>query len=108
MTVQRAGAWGSAIPGREGTFSWWRYSTFIVAAFVLMLMLILYVWSHVRMTQLEYRVAAELNRQEQLLDEQRKLKMQIATLKSPQRIETIARESLNMTYPEQHQVIVVK
>ena len=80
----------------------------VVAAFVLMGMLTLYVWSHVRMTQLEYKAAAELNRKEQLLDEQRKLKMEFATLKSRKRIETIARDSLNMTFPLPDQVIVVK
>jgi cell division protein FtsL len=106
--VQRTGEWGAAIPRGEGTFSWWRYSSFIVAAFVLMAMLSLYVWSHVRMTQLEYKAAAELNRKEQLLDEQRKLKMDVATLKSRKRIEAIARDSLNMTFPEHNQVIVVK
>jgi cell division protein FtsL len=108
MTVQKAGDWGAAIPRGEGTFSWWRYSAFIVVAFVLMGMLTLYVWSHVRMTQLEYRTAAELNRKEQLLDEQRKLKMEVATLKSRKRIEAIARDTLNMTFPEQDQVIIVK
>lgn len=108
MTMQRTGAWGTAIPRGEGTFSWWRYSAFIVVAFVLMLMLTLYVWSHVRMTQLEYRIAAELNRKEQLLEEQRKMKMEVATLKSRKRIEAIARDTLNMTFPEQDQVIIVK
>lgn len=108
MTVQRTGAWGAAIQRGEGAFSWWRYSAFIVVAFVLMLMLTLYVWSHVRMTQLEYKTAAELNRKEQLLDEQRKLKMEVATLKSRKRIEAIARDTLKMTFPEQDQVIIVK
>jgi len=42
-----------------------------------------------------------------LLEEQQKLKVELATLKSPQRIEAIAREKLQMTYPEQGQVIRV-
>ena len=106
--MHRAGELSASLPQGEGAFSWWRYSSFIVAAFVLMGMLSLYVWSHVRMTQLEYKTAAELNRKEQLLDEQRKLKMEFATLKSRKRIETIARDSLNMTFPQPDQVIVVK
>jgi cell division protein FtsL len=36
------------------------------------------------------------------------MKMEVATLKSRKRIEAIARDTLNMTFPEQDQVIIVK
>jgi cell division protein FtsL len=49
-----------------------------------------------------------MSSREQLTDEQAKLKVELATLKSPRRIETIAREKLQMTYPERKQVIVLK
>jgi hypothetical protein len=35
------------------------------------------------------------------------LKVEIATLKSPQRLETIAKEQLQMTYPTRDQVIIL-
>jgi cell division protein FtsL len=60
------------------------------------------------MTELEYQIARELNSREQITEEQTKLKVELATLKSPQRIETIARERLQMTYPERAQVIMLK
>lgn len=85
-----------------------RYSTWIFIATVLMAVALLYVWSHIHMTELEYRIARELSSQEQIEEEQRKLKVELATLKSPQRIETIAREKLQMTYPERQQVIILK
>jgi cell division protein FtsL len=69
---------------------------------------LLYVWSHIHMTELEYQVARELSSREQITEEQTKLKIELATLKSPQRIETIAREKLQMTYPEREQVIMLK
>jgi len=84
------------------------YSTWIFIATVLMAVALLYVWSHIHMTELEYRIARELSSQEQIEEEQRKLKVELATLKSPQRIETIAREKLQMTYPERQQVIILK
>ena len=84
------------------------YSTWIFIATVLMAVALLYVWSHIHMTELEYRIARELSNQEQIEEEQRKLKVELATLKSPQRIETIAREKLQMTYPERQQVIILK
>ncbi|MFZ4437401.1 MAG: cell division protein FtsL [Syntrophales bacterium] len=84
------------------------YSTWIFIASVLMAVALLYVWSHIHMTELEYQIARELNSREQITEEQRKLKIELATLKSPQRIETIAREKLQMTYPERAQVILLK
>ena len=84
------------------------YSSFLFVTFVLMAVALIYVWSHIHMMELEYQIAAETSRKEQLLEEQRKLKVEYATLKSPQRIEAIAREKLQMTYPERDQVILVK
>ena len=84
------------------------YSTWIFIASVLMAVALIYVWSHIHMTELEYQVAQELSSRERLAEEQAKLKVELATLKSPQRIETIAREKLQMTYPGREQVILLK
>ncbi len=84
------------------------YSTWIFIASVLMAVALLYVWSHIHMTELEYQIARELSAAEQIKEEQTKLKVELATLKSPQRIETMAREKLQMTYPERTQVILLK
>lgn len=84
------------------------YSTWVFIAFVLMTVALVYVWSHIHMTELEYQIARELSEQEQLSEKQKRLKIELATLKSPQRIESIAREKLQMTYPEREQVIVLK
>ena len=84
------------------------YSTWIFIASVLMAVALLYVWSHIHMTELEYQIARELSSREQITEEQTKLKVELATLKSPQRIETIAREKLQMTYPEREQVILAE
>ncbi len=81
------------------------YPNWFFIASVLIAMIILYVWCHRNMTELEYQIAQELNSREHITEEQRKLKIELATLKSPQRIETIAREKLQMTYPEREQVI---
>jgi cell division protein FtsL len=85
-----------------------KYFTFILVAFALMTVALIYVWSHIHMTELEYRVAREMSIKERLLDDQRKLKIEQATLKSPQRIEAIATGKLGMSYPERDQVIILK
>jgi len=85
-----------------------KYSPFIFVTLVLMAVALVYVWSHIRMTELEYLVAEEMSIKEKLLEEQRKLKVEIATLKSPQRLEAIAKEKLHMAYPTRDQVIILK
>ena len=84
------------------------YGTWIFIASILMAVALIYVWSHIHMTELEYQLARELSTRERLTEEQAKLKLELATLKSPQRIETIAREKLLMVYPEREQVILLK
>jgi len=85
-----------------------KYSTFIIVALVLMFVALVYVGSHIRMTETEYRIATALNVKEKMLEEQKKLKLELAMLKSPQRIENIARKQLKMSYPEAQQVVVLK
>jgi cell division protein FtsL len=96
------------IPGEEKTAFSINLSALIFVAIVLMAVALLYVWSHVNMTKLEYQVAEEIGIRERLLEEQKKLKVEIATLKAPQRIEVIARNKLQMSYPERDQVILIK
>ena len=96
------------IPGEEKTAFSINLSSMIFVAVVLMAVALLYVWSHVHMTRLEYQVAEEMGTRERLLEEQKKLKLEIATLKAPQRIEVIARDKLQMSYPERDQVILLK
>ncbi len=85
-----------------------KYSIYIVAALALMSVLLCYVASHLQMTKLEYQIAEEISRKERMMDEQKKLKVEIATLKSPQRIAAIAMEKLQMTHPDKEQVVIIK
>jgi len=78
-----------------------RISTFILSLLVLVAVALVYVWSHLHNTQLKYRIAEEMTVRENLMEE-------ISTLKSPQRIESIAREKLKLQYPEREQVVLIK
>mgnify|MGYP001598887914 CR=1 FL=1 len=84
------------------------YSTWVFIVSLLLAVALIYVWSHIHMTELEYQLARELTAQEKLLEEQKSLNLELATLKSPQRIESIARNRLQLTYPEREQVILLK
>ena len=85
-----------------------KHSSFIVVAIIFMLVFVVYVGSHIRMTELEYNIAAQLSEKEKRLEEQKKLRLELATLRSPQRIESFARNKLQMSYPESSQIIVLK
>jgi len=85
-----------------------KYPTFIVVTLVLMFVALVYVGSHIRMTRMEYEIAAALSAKELLQEEQKKLKLELAMLKAPQRIEQIALTKLQMSYPDAEQVIVLK
>ena len=56
--------------------------------------------SYSHMTMLEDSIAKEIQIKERLIEEQRRLKVELATLESPQRIEAIAKNHLNMYYPK--------
>jgi len=77
-------------------------------AIVCMSIALIYVWFHISVTRLNYEIAQKLDRKDRLSEETRRLKVEIATLKSPSRIEAIAREKLNMDYPKKDQVIFLK
>jgi len=85
-----------------------RFSTVIIVSLVLMATALIYVWSHLHFTELNYQMAEEMSTKNSLLEENRGLKVEYATLKSPQRIEAIARAKLKMHYPEREQVIFLK
>ncbi len=85
-----------------------RLSHFIFAAFMFMAVTLVYVWFRISITSIDYRIAEEIHRRDSLMEENRKLKVEIATLKSPHRIESIARTKLMMCYPERDQVIFLK
>ena len=80
----------------------------IVIALMFMAITLVYVWFRISITKIDYQIAEEIHCRDGLLEENRKLKVEVATLKSPRRIESIARTKLGMRYPERDQVIFLK
>ena len=85
-----------------------KYSSFVFASLAFMVIALIYVWCHIHITGLNYEMAAEMRVRDRLLEENRQLKIEIATLRSPGRIEAIARDKLKMHYPERKQVVLLK
>src|SRR4030043_1421402 len=67
-----------------------------------------YVWSRIQVIQLGYEISNALKEERALTETNKKLRVEIATLKSYARIEKLAVEELNMTKPKPDQVIVIR
>jgi cell division protein FtsL len=84
----------------------------ILLSLVLLLFLIggslFYVWSRIQVIQLGYEISNALKEERALAELNKRLRLEIATLKSYTRIEKFAVEELRMTKPKPDQVIVIR
>ena len=67
-----------------------------------------YVWSRIQVIQLGYEISNTLKEERALTEANKKLRVEIATLKSYARIEKLAVEELKMAKPRPEQVIVIR
>jgi len=67
-----------------------------------------HVWSRVQLIHLGYEVSNALKEGRTLAEANKRLQVEIATLKSYGRIEKIATEELGMTKPRPEQMIVIR
>lgn len=67
-----------------------------------------YVWSRIQVIRLGYEISNAMKGERALTEANKKLRLEIATLKSYARIEKLALEELRMTKPGPEQVIVIR
>jgi cell division protein FtsL len=67
-----------------------------------------FVWSRIQVIQLGYEISNALKEEKALTEANKKLRVEIATLKSYARIEKLAVEELRMAEPKPEQVIVIR
>jgi len=84
----------------------------ILLLLILLLFLItgslFYVWSRIQVIQLGYEISTALRGERALAESNKRLRLEIATLKSYTRIERFAVEELGMIKPKSDQVIVIR
>jgi cell division protein FtsL len=87
-------------------------SNLLMLFILLMLFLIggslFYVWSRIQVIQFGYEISNALKQERALAEENKKLRVEIATLKSYARIEKLAVQELRMAKPKPDQVIVIR
>ena len=81
--------------------------------FILFLLLLIggslfYVWSRIQVIQLGYGISNALKQERAWVEANKRLRVEIATLKSYSRIEKLAVEELRMAKPKPDQVIVIR
>jgi cell division protein FtsL len=67
-----------------------------------------YVWSRIQVIQLGYEISSTLKEGKALTETNKRLRLEVAALKSYARIEKIAVEELKMLKPKPDQVIVIR
>ena len=98
-------------PARRNGQLWRRLRSFAAVALVAAVMVgsaLFYVWARLQVVRWGYRISQATARQEELRQANRELRIEAASLRSPGRIEAIARKELGLDFLRPGQVIVVK
>ncbi|MBI3988817.1 MAG: cell division protein FtsL [candidate division NC10 bacterium] len=66
-----------------------------------------YVWQHVQAVQLGYEIEQLKQERAAFVERERELTLEIARLKSPKRVEEIARDRLGFITPAPDQIVIV-
>ncbi len=82
------------------------FKILITLAVILFFTLIL-IWSRINFIAASYRMSALALQTQNLTEQIDKYNLEIATLKSRSRIETIAKTRLNMVYPDSKQLLSI-
>jgi len=69
---------------------------------------VFHVWSRFKLIDLNLQISDSSRQLKEAEQEQKRLKLEIASLRTPARIEAIAKGELGMALPNEQQVIVVK
>lgn len=69
---------------------------------------LLYAWSSLKITHIGYEMADALKERKNLMETNERLKIELATLKSPDRIEALAVQKLGMRTPKSREFVIIK
>lgn len=78
-----------------------------ILAFGFVGIVLLHVWLRLQVVQVGYVLSTTSKLQSRLEQENRELKVELATLTSPDRLEALARQRLGLAAPEKGQIIVL-
>lgn len=80
----------------------------MICMLLLMVVSIFHVWSRYRLIELNLQLGEASKQMKELEQEQKRLKLEAESLKTPARIEIIAKRDLGMIVPQDQQILLVK
>jgi cell division protein FtsL len=87
----------------------WDLFPYLLAVMVLLTIVsIFHVWSRVRVIDLNLQLAEVTRQMKEQQQEHNRLKLEVASLKTPARIEALAKGVLGMALPTDQQMVIVK
>ena len=101
--------WTEKAPKRKGIG--FNLHSFFLFSLLLVLLIggsLFYVWSRIQVIHLGYEISNAVKEGNGLVEANKRLRLEVATLKSYARIEKIAVEELKMMKHKPHQVIVIR
>ncbi len=81
--------------------------TWFLLMSVFIIQLLFYTWCRVQCTQVGYEVSKEAAQHQRLLTFQNHLKVELASLKSPERLASISTSRLGLVNPSSEQVVIL-
>ncbi len=85
-----------------------RRTTVIIASFLWFLLSgFAYVWCRVQVVHLGYSLSDAHRQHTELMNDNKKLHLELARLKAPKRVERIAIQKLGLRYPTKDQIVVL-
>lgn len=100
-----------AAPARSGAVereSWLNFPYLTGVMVLLTLVSIFHVWSRVEVIDLNLKLSESSRLFKEELQENKRLKVEVASLKAPARIEALAKGELGMALPTDQQVVLVR
>ncbi len=81
--------------------------TAALTVFLAALVILVYLWCRLTVVNMGYEISRLNMERKVALEENRRLKIEISRLKSPQRIESIARK-MGLVYPREDQIVRIR
>jgi cell division protein FtsL len=94
----------SASPAVEGNL--WLVA--LALAFLLVACSLFYVWAHHQIVTLGYEISQAQEKEQELLNTNKRLRLELAALKSPSRIESKALKEFGFVKAEKEQLVIVR
>ena len=95
-------------PGAVARESWISFPYLTGVMVLLTLVSVFHVWSRVEVIDLNLRIGEASRQMKEQQQENKRLRVEVASLKAPARIEALAKGELGMALPTDQQVVLVK